>query len=82
MQTQDGEYVAFKPEYVFSLAAGFQVAFTSSDLAPAPLILPLFISSCREFDQVFAKAAAYDENLAFLRTMLQALHRCEDHAQV
>ena len=36
-----------------------------------------FTSKCpREFDQVFAKAAAYDENLAFLRTMLQALHRC------
>ena len=39
-----------------------------------PLYAPLSVLSS-EFDQVFAKAAAYDENLAFLRTMLQALHR-------
>ena len=29
-----------------------------------------------EFKQTFAQSATYDENLAFLRTMLQALHRC------
>ena len=31
----------------------------------------------REFQQLFAKSATYDENLAFLRNMLQALHRWE-----
>ncbi|GAX83598.1 hypothetical protein CEUSTIGMA_g11023.t1 [Chlamydomonas eustigma] len=31
---------------------------------------------CVEFQQLFAKSATYDENLTFLRTMLQALYRC------
>ena len=34
------------------------------------------LDTLREFDQTFAQSATYDENLAFLRTMLQALHRC------
>eukprot|EP00798_Chlamydomonas_sp_ICE-L_P030296 gene30297-35284_t len=31
---------------------------------------------CGEFKQAFSKAATYDENLIFLRGMLQELHRC------
>ena len=39
--------------------------------------LSLFsLSAHSEFHQVFSRTASYDENLVFLRTMLQALHRC------